>query len=136
MSTAHYTHKPIMFQRKEKPPCTTCHRPAPPIADGAYLEGFREFLAQAAAAGERAKPNPGAGADASGQPHLWRDFGGMKTKQRIALIKEMQQVCLWGDRGVCVGVWCCLEPRRVVCFGRGERGPGVRDKCGCVTVRM
>jgi hypothetical protein len=60
--------------------------------DGAYLEGFREYLSTAAQAGERAKPNPGAGAEASGQAHLWRDFGGMKTKQRIALIQEMQKV--------------------------------------------
>jgi hypothetical protein len=80
----------------------------PWFADGAYLEGFREYLSQAAQAGERARPNPGAGAEASGQAHLWRDFGGMKTKQRIALVQEMQKVrggcgfvCAGGMRGVC-----------------------------------
>jgi hypothetical protein len=61
-------------------------------ADGAYMDGFKEFLAEAAAAGVRAKPSPGAGADASGQGHLWRDWNGLKTKQRIALLGEMQKV--------------------------------------------
>jgi hypothetical protein len=66
--------------------------------DGAYLEGFREYLSQAAAAGERSKPNPGAGADGSGQGHLWRDFGAMKTKQRLALLQEMRSVSLhWNE---------------------------------------
>uniref|UniRef100_A0A383W4Q6 UDP-N-acetylglucosamine diphosphorylase n=1 Tax=Tetradesmus obliquus TaxID=3088 RepID=A0A383W4Q6_TETOB len=64
-------------------------------SDGAYMEGFKEFLAEAAAAGERAKPSPGAGADASGQGHLWRDWNGLKTKQRIALLGEMQKVLEW-----------------------------------------
>lgn len=56
------------------------------------MEGFREFLASAAAEGARDKGAPGEGAEASGQAHLWRDFGGLKTKQRIALLTEMQQV--------------------------------------------
>lgn len=83
--------------------CLCCQ---PALADGAYLEGFREYLSTAAQAGERAKPNPGAGAEASGQAHLWRDFGGMKTKQRIALVQEMQKVrdasqFLWVRYGGC-----------------------------------
>jgi hypothetical protein len=98
-------------------------------ADGAYLEGFREYLSVAAASGERSKPNPGAGAEASGQAHLWRDFGGMKTKQRIALVQEMQKVrvCLvwlWGGAAVDKHKNCSLKPftalscrrcRRCVC---------------------
>jgi hypothetical protein len=56
------------------------------------MDGFKEFLAESAAAGDRAKPSPGAGADASGQGHLWRDWNGLKTKQRIALLGEMQKV--------------------------------------------
>jgi hypothetical protein len=80
------------------------------------LEGFREYLSVAAASGERSKPNPGAGAEASGQAHLWRDFGGMKTKQRIALVQEMQKV--W----VLCGVVCVCGR---VCVWGGSKGAAV-----------
>jgi len=66
-------------------------------ADNAYLEGFDAFLQQAATAGERDKGTPGAGAEASGQGHLWRDWSSMKTKQRLALLGEMRQVGLTGS---------------------------------------
>jgi hypothetical protein len=111
---------------------TTTTHTTPRAPDGAYLEGFREGLSRAAAAGERPRPSPGAGADASGQGHLWRDFGSLKTKQRLALLAEMQNVsvaawlvagagllCFWLLLGGCVG------------GGEGFCGAAFAGRCVC-----
>eukprot|EP00879_Flechtneria_rotunda_P032131 GHRR01035288.1.p1 GENE.GHRR01035288.1~~GHRR01035288.1.p1 ORF type:complete len:219 (+),score=56.64 GHRR01035288.1:126-782(+) len=63
--------------------------------DAGYFEGFHEFLASQAASGDRSKAMPGAGAEASGQGHLWSGWQSMNAKQKIALLHEMQQVLEW-----------------------------------------